>query len=79
MTDYSGFRKAPDTIDWMRSAQAQHFVKQLESKLSSAHDNLVATCAKSSDPKVTAAVTLWQELQTLTAHLKNARNDQIDE
>lgn len=79
MTDYSKFRKSPDMIDWMCTAQAQYFTKQLKEKLDAAHDNLVATCLKSSDPKVTAAVTLWNELSTLEAFLSNARKTEVDE
>lgn len=79
MTDYSGFRKAPDTIEWMRAAPAQYFVKQLEVKVEEAHKNMLAVCLKSSDPKVTAAATLWHELATLTVFLRNARKEQVDE
>ena len=79
MTDYSGFRKSPDVIEWMRATPALHFVKQLEAKVVTAHENLVATCLKSSDPKVTAAVTLWQELATTTAFFRNARKTDVDE
>ena len=79
MTDYSKFRKSTDMLDWMRTTQAQYFVKQLSEKLETAHDNLVATCLKSTDPKVTAAATQWNELNTLTAYLKNARKEQVDE
>ena len=79
MTDYSGFRKSPDMIDWMRASQAQYFVKQLTSKLETAHENLVATCNKSSDPKVTAAVTLWNELETLVRYLRNAGRESVEE
>lgn len=79
MTDYSGFRKSVDVIDWMRSTPAQYFTKQLEAKAEEAHKNLLATCLKSSDPKVTAAATLWHELATLAAHFKNARKDRVDE
>jgi hypothetical protein len=78
MTDYAGFRKSPDMTDWARSAQAQHFTKQLEAKLVTAHENLVATCNKSTDPKVTAAVTLWNELSTITAYFRNARKTEIE-
>jgi len=78
VTDYSGFRKSPDVIEWMRATPALHFVKQLEAKVVTAHENMVATCLKSSDPKVTAAVTLWHELATLTVFLKNARKDAVD-
>ena len=79
MTDYSGFRKGPDTLDWLRSTPAQHFTKQLRAKLDMAHDNLVSTCVKSSDPKVTAAVTLWSELSSLVAHMENARKEVADD
>jgi len=79
LTDYSGFRKSPDMTDWARSGQAQHFSKQLGLKLESAHDNLIATCLKSTDPKVTAAVTQWNELRTLAEYFMNSRKDRIDE
>lgn len=62
-------------LDWMRSSQAQYFTRQLSAKLEAAHDNLVATCNKSSDPKVTAAVTLWSELETLVRFLQNSRKE----
>lgn len=77
MTDYSNFRKSPDMIDWMRAPQAQHFVKQLTEQRDVAFKNLLATCEKSSDPKVTAAITRWSELNAVTAHIANARREQV--
>jgi hypothetical protein len=79
LTDYSKFRKSADMIDWMRTAQAEHFTKQLHERMVEAHENLLATCAKSTDPKVTSAATKWNELMTLTTFFRNARNEQVDE
>lgn len=79
MTNYAGFRKSSDVIDWMRSPPGQHFLKQIEERAEAAHENLLATCSKSNDPKVTAAATLWNELSTLAAFFRNARKDSIDE
>lgn len=77
MTDYSKFRKSSDMIDWMRTPQAQYFTKQLAEQRDAAFKNLVATCEKSSDPKVASAITRWSELQAVTAHLVNARRESI--
>ncbi len=73
MTDYSKFRQSVDMIDWMLTPQARHFVKQLTEQVGVAHKELVAVCLKSSDPKVTGAVTRWSELSALTTFLANAR------
>lgn len=78
MTDYAGFRKSTDVIDWIRSPPGQQFLKQLEAKLSLSHENLLATCSKTTDPKVAAAVTHWNELATLAAFFRNGRRDDID-
>lgn len=78
MTNYASFRKSDDIIDWIRSVPGQYFLKQLEEKLAAAHENLLATCSKSTDPKVTAASTLWNELATLSAFFRNGRKDDID-
>jgi len=79
MTNYAGFRKTTDIIDWMRSVPGQYFLKQIEERLESAHENLLATCSKSTDPKVTAAATLWNELATLSAFFRNAHKDRVNE
>jgi len=78
LTDYSNFRKSPDIIDWIRSVPGQFFLKQLEAKLATSFENLLATCSKSTDPKVTAAATHWNELATLAAFFRNGRKDEID-
>lgn len=79
MTDYSKFRKSADMIDWMRTAQAEHFAKQLAVQVYDAHKELLALCAKSSDPKVTSAVTRWSELNALTTFLVNSRKESTGE
>lgn len=79
MTNYAGFRKSTDVIDWIRAVPGQHFLKQLEERLEASHENLLATCSKSTDPKVTAAATLWNELATLSAFFRNAQKDRVDE
>jgi len=78
MTDYATFRKSTDVIDWIRSAPGQHFLKQVEAKLATCFENLLATCSKSTDPKVTAAATHWNELATLAAFFRNGRKDDVD-
>jgi hypothetical protein len=79
MTNYAGFRKSTDIIDWIRSAPGQYFLKQIDERVEAAHENLLATCSKSTDPKVTAAATLWNELTTLAAFFRNAHKDRVDE
>lgn len=66
-------------IDWMRTPQAQHFTKQLAEQRDAAFKNLIATCEKSSDPKVTAAITRWSELNAVTLHLVNARRESVND
>jgi len=79
MTNYSTFRKSNDIIDWVRAVPGQYFLKQVEERLEAAHENLLATCSKSTDPKVTAAATLWNELATLAAFFRNAHKDRVNE
>lgn len=77
MTDYSKFRKSPDMIDWMRAPQGRHFTNQLAEQRDAAFKNLIATCEKSTDPKVASAITRWSELQAVTAHLENSRRESV--
>lgn len=79
MTDYSKFRKAPDQIDWMRAPQAIAFQRELGKELGVAFKNLIATCEKSTDPKVTAAITRWRELDGLVSFLGNSRKESVAE
>ncbi len=79
MTDYSKFRKSPDMLDWLRTPQAQNFAKQLAEQEDVAAKNLAATCAKSTDPKVTAAYAHWLEMDALLKFLRNSRKEQVDD
>jgi hypothetical protein len=79
VTDYSKFRKSPDMLDWLRTPQAQVFAKQLAEQEDVAAKNLAATCAKSTDPKVTAAYAHWLEMSELLKYLRNSRKESVEE
>ena len=52
------------------------FLRDLQANVKEAHDGLIAVCAKSSDPAVTAHCARWQALSEFAIFLSTPRKEE---
>lgn len=77
MKEYRDFKKSVDFTDWVQDAASEVFTSELRENVSEAHAGLLAACAVSSDPKVTAKLATWKTLHELTTFLENSRKESV--